>query len=188
MKKKELLMELIRFVVIGVYGTLIDMAVEGWLTSFASKWCDGKGAVVAFFIMFGVSLIGWLVATPATWALTSIWGFRNVREDDEKKAKSLRGLVNFTLLALAVLVVGAIIQFIGYMVCLNSFEVNIVVDFNFGEIANTGNYKALIAWGSVFVIRTIVTMVLNYVTRKFILYRAPKEEKKEEASTEENKE
>lgn len=167
-------MELVRFVLIGVYGTLIDMAVEGWLTSFASKWADGKGAVIAFLIMFGVSVIGWLVATPATWSLTSIWGFRNVREEDEKKARSLKGLFRFTLLALAVLVIGALIQFAGYMICLNTMGIDIVVDFNFGEAASTGNLNAIIAWGVVFVIRTIVTMVLNYVTRKLFLYRAPK--------------
>ena len=173
-KNKDLLMELVRFVLIGVYGTLIDMAVEGWLTSFASKWADGKGAVIAFLIMFAVGLVGWLVATPATWSLTSIWGFRNVREDDEKKAKSLKGLLRFTLFALAVLAIGALIQFAGYMICLNSMHIDIVVDFNFGEAASTGDLRAILAWGVVFVIRTIVTMVLNYVTRKLFLYRAPK--------------
>lgn len=178
-KNKDLLMELVRFAVIGVYGTLIDMAVEGWLTSFASKWAEGKGAVIAFLIVFAVSLIGWLVATPATWSLTSIWGFKNVREDDEKKAKTLKGLMRFTLLALSVLLVGAIIHFAGYMICLNTIGIDIVVDFNFGEAASTGDLRAIIAWGVVFVIRTIVTMVLNYVTRKFLLYRAPKELKKD---------
>ena len=61
--KKELLMEIIRFAIVGVYGTIIDMAVEGWLTSFASNWAAGKGAIIAFLILFGVSLIGWLIAT-----------------------------------------------------------------------------------------------------------------------------
>ena len=177
-EKKELLMEIVRFAVIGIYGTIIDMAVEGWLTSFASNWAKGKGAIVAFLILFGVSLIGWLIATPATWSLTSIWGFRNVREDDEKKAKSFKGLLIFTGMAFAVLVVGAIIQFLGYMTCLewSGLGIDIVVDFNFAQMAETGNMSALIAWGVVFVIKTAVTMVLNFVTRKFILYRAPKEE------------
>ena len=138
-KKKELLFEIIRFVVVGVYGTLIDMAVEGWLTSFASKWASGKGAIIAFLIIFLISLVGWLIATPATWSLTSVWGFRNVREDDEKKAKSFKGLLRFTALALAVLVVGAIIQFLGYMTCLewSSLGIDIVVDNGESNLNNT---------------------------------------------------
>ena len=61
-----------------------------------------------------------------------------------------------------------------FLETLNSMGIDIVVDFNFGEAASTGDLRAIIAWGVVFVIRTIVTMVLNYVTRKLFLYRAPK--------------
>ena len=177
--KKDLLLELVRFAIIGVYGTIIDMAVEGWLTSFASNWAEGKGAVIAFLIIFAVTIIGWLVATPATWSLTTIWGFKNVREEDEKNQRTFKGLLKFTGLALAVLVIGSIIHFFGYMICLewSSLHIDIVVDFNFGEAASTGNLSAIIAWLVVFVIKTMVTMVLNYVSRKFLLYRAPKEEK-----------
>lgn len=176
--KKELLMEIVRFAVIGVYGTIIDMAVEGWLTSFASNWAKDKGAIIAFLIIFAVSVLGFVIATPATWSLTSIWGFRNVREDDSKRAKSLKGLLLFTGMAFAVLLVGAIIQFLGYMTCLewSGLGIDIVVDFNFAKMIETGNMSALLAWIIVFVIKTAVTMVLNFVTRKLILYRAPKEE------------
>ena len=179
---KELLLELLRFGIIGVYGTIIDMAVEGWLTSFASSFAAGKGSIISFLIIFAVTVIGWLVATPATWSLTSIWGFRNVREDDAKKAKSVKGLLRFAGLAAIVLVIGALFHFLGYMILLewSSLHIDIVVDFSFTKALEDKDLTTIFAWLVVFVTKTAITMVLNYLSRKFILYRTPKTEEKAE--------
>ena len=177
-KNKDLLREVIRFVVIGVYGTLIDLAVEGWITSMFSGWSKGvTNHVAAFFVQFLIAVIGFFVSTPASWSLTTVWGFQNVREDDEKKARSFKGTLRFTFWAFLALLGGAVIQFLGYMTCLewSGWGINILNDFSFSTIFSAGGSKVLWAWLTVFVIRTAFTMVWNYFTRKLILYRAPKE-------------
>ena len=180
--KNSLFAEIVRFVVIGVYGTLIDLAVEGWLTSLASSKTAGASHVVAFFALFAISVVGFLVATPATWSLTSVWGFQNVREEDEKKAKSLKGILIFTFWAALGLLIGGLVQFLGYMTCLEwtPLSINILGGFNFEEMFVKGNINVFVAWLIVFVVRTAVTMTWNFITRKLFIYRAPKGELKGE--------
>lgn len=180
--KNSLFAEIVRFVVIGVYGTLIDLAVEGWLTSVVSSKTSGASHVVAFFAMFAISVVGFLVATPATWSLTSVWGFQNVREEDEKKAKSLKGILIFTFWAALGLLIGGLVQFLGYMTCLEwtPLNINILGGFNFEEMFVKGNINIFVAWFIVFVVRTAVTMTWNFITRKLFIYRAPKAEQRGE--------
>jgi len=180
--KNSLFAEIVRFVVIGVYGTLIDLAVEGWLTSVVSSKTSGASHVVAFFAMFAISVVGFWVATPATWSLTSVWGFQNVREEDKKKAKSLKGILIFTFWAALGLLIGGLIQFLGYMTCLEwtPLNINILGGFNFEEMFVKGNINVFVAWLIVFVVRTAVTMTWNFITRKLFIYRAPKGEQKGE--------
>ena len=176
-KDKSLFLELVRFVVIGVYGTLIDFAIEGWITSVASSKTAEMGHVAAFFVMFAISIVGFLVSTPATWSLTSIWGFRNVEKNAEEKARSIKGGLLFTFWAFVGLLGGAVIQFLGYMICLewSGWNINILGGFNFDTMFNKGNLNVFFAWAVVMVIRTAFTMVFNYLTRKFLIYKAPKE-------------
>lgn len=179
-KDKSIFLELVRFVVIGLYGTLIDFAIEGWVTSMVSKQTETMGHVAAFFVMFAISIVGFLVSTPATWSLSSIWGFRNVEKESEEKSRSLKGGLWFTFYAFLGLIGGAIIQFIGYMTCLEwtSLNINILGGFSFEKMFNQpGGLKIFFAWFVVLAIRTLFTMTFNYLTRKFILYKAPKAEK-----------
>lgn len=176
----SILWELIRFAVIGVYGTLIDLAVEGWVTSlFAGLHIGVTNHVLVFLVQFLISLVGFIVATPATWSLSAIWGFRNMRSDDEARAKSLKGTLQFTMWSFFALLGGAVIQFIGYMTCVewSGWGIDILNDFEFSKIFSGAGTPVFWAWITVFVIRTAFTMVFNYLTRKFILYRAPAESK-----------
>ena len=178
LRDKSLFWELVRFVVIGVYGTLIDLAIEGWVTSMVSSKTATMGPIPAFFVMFAVAIIGFLIATPATWSLTSVWGFRNVTKESEAKAKSLKGMLVFTFWAFAGLLGGAVIQFLGYMTCLEwtGWNINILGGFDFSKMfGEGGDIKIFWAWAVVMVIRTAFTMVFNYVTRKIFIYKAPKE-------------
>ena len=178
-KDKSILMELIRFVVIGVYGTLIDFAIEGWVTSMLAGATANMGRVAAFFVMFAISIVGFIVSTPATWSLSSVWGFRNVDKESEEKARSVKGMFWFTFYAFLGLIGGAIIQFLGYMICLEwtPMNINILKDFSFEKMfGQGGDIKIFFAWFVVLAIRTVFTMTFNYLTRKFIIYKAPKAE------------
>lgn len=170
--------EILRFVVVGVYGTLLDLFAEGWFTSMASSWTKNASHVGAFFVMFLISVLGFLVSTPATWSLTSVWGFRNVTKEAERKSKSLKGMLIFAGWAFLGLVLGAFIQFFGYMICLewSGWNINILGGFNFDAMfGENGDIATFFAWAVVFVLRTCFTMVFNFVTRKLFIYKAPKE-------------
>ena len=173
-------LELIRFVIIGGYATLLDMAVEGWITSMLSSRTAGAGHVGAFFWMFLISVAGFVLATPANWSLSSVWGFRNVDEESEKSAKSFKGLLKFIFWSFLALVLGAFIQFLGYMTCIewSGWNINILGGFSFEKMFGEGGSLLVFwAWLVVFVIRTIVTLTFNYVSRKLFIYKAPKEAK-----------
>lgn len=174
----NLWLELIRFVIIGGYATILDMAVEGWITSLLSSHTSGAGHVAAFAWMFLISVIGFVLSTPANWSLSSVWGFRNVDRDAEKKAKSWRGLLEFAFWSFVALLLGAVIQFIGYMICIewSGWNIDILGGFSFDKMFGTGGSLSVFwAWIAVFVIRTIVTLSFNYISRKLFIYKAPKE-------------
>ncbi|MDY6430741.1 MAG: hypothetical protein SPL00_03020 [Bacilli bacterium] len=143
----------------------------------SNKAAEFNNHIIAFMIMFVISIVGFIIATPATWSLSTIWGFRNVQEESEKKARSLKGSLIFTGFAFLGLLVGAVIQFIGYMFCIEwtSLNIDILGGFNFEKMFGAnGQIKTFIAWIVILGIRTIVTMTFNYLTRKFIIYKAPK--------------
>lgn len=173
-------LELIRFVIIGGYATLLDMAVEGWITSMLSTRTAGAGHVAAFFWMFLISVAGFILATPANWSLSSVWGFRNVDAESEKTAKSYKGLLKFIFWSFLALVFGAFIQFIGYMTCIewSGWNIDILGGFSFEKMfGENGSLLVFWAWLVVFVIRTIFTLTFNYLSRKLFIYKAPKEAK-----------
>lgn len=175
-KDTNIILELLRFVVVGVYATIIDLAVEGWVTSLLANKTASAGNVAAFFWMFLISLIGFVISLPANWSLTSVWGFKNVEAESEKKAKSWKGLLQFAFWSFLALLLGAFIQFIGYMTCLewSGWGINILGGFSFERMFGNGELNTFWCWIVVFVIRTMVTLVFNYLTRKFIIYKAPK--------------
>lgn len=179
-RDKNIWLELIRFVIIGGYATILDMAVEGWVTSALAKTTSNAGHIGAFFWMFLISLVGFVFATPANWSLSSIWGFRNVTDESEKKAKSFKGLLQFVFWSFVALLLGAVIQFFGYMICLewSGWGINILSGFSFDKMfGENGSIKVFWAWLLVLVIRTVVTLTFNYISRKLFIYKAPKEEK-----------
>ncbi len=174
---KSIFWELVRFVLIGLYATLIDFAIEGWMTSLLSSSLQGLGHIAAFFAMFGISAIGFLVSYPSNWSLTAIWGFRNVDEEASKKSRSLKGALWFLFYSALALLLGALIQFLGYMICLEwtSLNINILGGFDFQVMFVEKHYEIFAAWAIVMIIRTLFTLTFNYITRKFILFKAPKE-------------
>lgn len=182
-RQKSLLWEIVRFVVIGVYGTLIDYVCEVWLTSLLNGWISANSSnhVAAFFILFLISVLGLIISYPATWSLTSVWGFQNVSKESEKEAKSFKGSLKFLMWAFLGLIGGAIIQFLGYMICLEWSGWNInILNINFLTLfqADIGTFWA---YTIIFCLKTGFTMVWNFVTRKLFIYKAPKEDVAQES-------
>lgn len=174
-KEDNVWLELLRFLAVGLYGTLIDYIVEVWCTSLFSSWISGNSShFVAFIIQFLISLIGFVIATPSTWSLSAIWAFKN--KGDQKETKSIKGALKFTGFAFLGLLGGALIQLLGYMICLEWSGLNInILDINFSTLFNS-SINVFLAFTIVFIFKTGFTTVFNYVTRKFILYKTKKQE------------
>ena len=176
--KNSLFREILRFAVIGVYGTLIDYLAELVLTSFLSKWVAANSGhyIAAFFVMLLLSVLGMLVATPATWGLTGIWGFQNVEENAKKKANSLQGSLKYLFWQTLGLLGGALVQFLGYMICLkwSGWGINIL-NVNFSTLFQQ-DLPVFFSFTIVFGLETAVTMVWNFITRKLFIYKAPKKD------------
>lgn len=169
LKDKGFWAELIRFLIVGVYGTLIDYVVEVWCTSIFSSWIAGAGIIVAFFVQFFISIIGFVVSTPATWSLSSVWAFRNYQNEAENK--SLKGALKFTFWAFLGLLGASIIQFLGYMTFLQWSGLNInILAIDFSSLFSS-DINIFVAYTIVFVLKTGFNTVFNYLTRKFILYK-----------------
>ena len=118
--------------------------------------------------------VGFLVSNLANYFLSFIWVFQNV--DRKKTKRSFKALTVFTLLSAIGLGLGIGLQLLG----------NYVVDVSFGidlgnlttgalSILQSGEYMTILAFLVVFVIKTAVTMVYNYVSRKLFIFRKPKE-------------
>lgn len=169
-----LLAEFIRFLIIGFYGTLIDYVVEVWAASLLSGWIASNPGnhLFGFLTTFVLGLAGFVVATPAMWGLNAVWVFRNV--EDESKGRSLKGAMLFTLFAFFGLLLASIIHFLGYMICLEWTDLKInILEINFSTLFKQDVPKFL-AFTIVFVLKTAVSTIFNYVTRKLILFKAPK--------------
>lgn len=163
--------ELLRFLVVGLYGTLIDFVCEVWITSMANGLISSvkESAILAFLVQFLISVIGFLIGTPATWSLSSVWAFRDSEKAEENK--SAKGALRFTLWAFAALLGGAIIQFLGYMICYKWSGWNInILDISFSTLFSS-SINVFWCYTVVFVAKTAFTTIFNYLTRKFIIYK-----------------
>lgn len=179
-KKGRLFMELIRFVVIGVVATAIDYVVSllfAYLMSFTG-WNEA-GEMGKYGIWAVATAAGFLVSNVFNFLLSYIWVF-----DGGKKQK--KRFWTFTLLGLIGLVLGIAIQLSGTAVADAAFGIDLGnLTAGFFDVLGSGDYIVIVAFTVVFVIKTAVTMVYNYVSRKLVLFKDPekKEKKKDDQSS-----
>lgn len=171
-RKKNIWLELFRFVLVGGGATLIDFVCE-WAIfaligdSLSAAW---KNAIAV--------TVGFIVSTIFNYLLSLIWVFKNVK--DEKKARSKSYALYFVILSAIGLGIGIGLQELGQVTCMSSFSIDIS-SISFKNVFSQ-NSNAFWAFTVVFVLKTMVTMVYNYLTRKLILFKAPKDEKNKPAN------
>lgn len=169
---KALFMELVRFVVIGVAATLIDYVVSLLVVQLLGLTGLNDGSTVGKYVLWGIATaVGFLVSNVFNYLLSYIWVFRG-----GKKQKRRFGV--FTLLGAVGLILGIALQLSGTATCEAAFGIDLG-DLTVGafEIISSGEYMTIIAFTIVFVIKTAVTMVYNYVSRKLILFKNPEGKK-----------
>jgi len=165
-KNKNLFLEILRFVVVGGGATIIDFICE-W-----AVFAIIGGRIDSIWSNAIAVTVGFLVSTIFNYVLSLVWVFKNVK--DEKKVKSPSSILVFVLLSAIGLALGIGLQEAGQLICSSNFAIDISkVSFTNVFTQNSGPFWAFCV---VFVIKTSVTMVYNYVSRKFLLFRAPKKD------------
>ncbi len=179
-KKKSKGLELVRFLICGVAAALTDylfcqLMVLLIHNHMSEIWVTILSTAVGF--VFGV-IVNYLIST--------FWVYQNV--DKNVKTKSKLFITLFVVLSLC-----AMLLSIGAMLLCNLVVVsawgpeNSIVDLSVMELIKEngiGFLATFIFWAYFisFCIKTLVGLVFNYFTRKYILYKEPKqkEEEKEE--------
>lgn len=167
-KNKKLSGELIRFVITGIICSLLDFLVSYGVTVILKAGSLNDTLIVAIS-----TLAGFTIGVIANYLLSTFWVFKNVREGT--KSKSPLFIFLFVILSIG----GWLVSFGTMELCrviiqhTNGININ-EVEISFKAITTAGFWL----FGVSFVLKTLVGMVWNYLTRKFILYKAPKKEDK----------
>ena len=171
--KKENLWELIKFLVTGVVCALADFLT----TSLFLKICSGLPTTAQSAISL---LAGFLVGVTLNYILSTFWVFKG--KQDSSVTKSTKFIVAFVILSA-----------IAYGLSYGTYELCRVIIQNSAQInineANISYILTFTFWGDAlfwlfflaFFLKTLVGLIWNYFTRKYILYkRKDKKEQEEE--------
>lgn len=172
-KKKSIFWELVRFAITGVACSLLDYLVCQLIILAFSVTNAWSWVVNVVSTMFGFSF-----GVVLNYFLSTFWVYQNV--DKKTNTKTSKFIVSFVALSVGGLLVSIGAMLLCNVVCVNAFSIDIVSisvmdlikEFGFGFLAQ-GVFWAYFAS---FCIKTIVGLLFNYLTRKFILYRAPKKD------------
>ena len=166
MNKKENTWELVKFLITGVVCALAD-----YLTSVLFlKICNGLPEALKSAISL---LAGFIVGVILNYILSTYWVFRG--KQDSKVTKSTKFILLFILFS----AIAYGLSYGTYELCrfifLNSAHVNIN-DCNITYIFQFTFWGEALFWlfALAFVLKTLVGLVWNYLTRKYILYRRKK--------------
>ncbi len=178
--KKKLSLELIRFFFVGVLCTVIDFAL-----SYVIVWAlaDNLSAINEWtgYVSFAIAVtVGFVVSCCVNFVLSRTVVFKNV--DKNINTKTAKAFWTYFFLAVGGWLIGLGLQEAGVYLCNYLWELDISLDIanvSWSNLLETGGL-AFWAFLVIFVIKTIVTLVYNYLTRKFIIFKAPKEDQAEE--------
>ena len=163
MNKKENTWELIKFLITGV----ICAAADFLTTSLFLRICAGLPGPAQSAISL---LAGFMVGVILNYILSTYWVFRG--KQDSKVTKSVKFIVLFIIFSA-----------IAYGLSYGTYELCRIIIWNAGSInindANINYILQFTFWGDAlfwlfalaFVLKTLVGLIWNYFTRKYILYK-----------------
>ena len=169
MNKKENTWELIKFLITGV----VCAAADFLTTSLFLRICAGLPGPAQSAISL---LAGFMVGVILNYILSTYWVFRG--KQDSKVTKSVKFIVLFIVFSA-----------IAYGLSYGTYELCRVIIWNAGSInindANINYILQFTFWGDAlfwlfalaFVLKTLVGLIWNYFTRKYILYKRKNVEK-----------
>ena len=174
MNKKDNLWELIKFLITGVVCAIADFLT----TSLFLKICAGLPITAQSAIAL---LAGFIVGVTLNYILSTFWVFKG--KQDRSVTKSTKFIVAFVILSA-----------IAYGLSYGTYELcRIIFSSTAGVNINEANISYILKftfWGDAlfwlfflaFFLKTLVGLIWNYFTRKYILYKR----KDKTGTTEEN--
>ena len=174
MNKKENLWELVKFLITGVVCAIADFLT----TSLFLKICAGLPLTAQSAIAL---LAGFIVGVTLNYILSTFWVFKG--KQDRSVTKSTRFIVLFVIFS----AIAYGLSYGTYELCrlifnnawsinINEATINYILQFTFWGDALFWLYFLA------FFLKTLVGLIWNYFTRKYILYKRkePKEENTED--------
>lgn len=140
----HLFYEIMRFIIVGLVAAVFD-----FLVCYLFQFVVFKGNDKAYVTIIS-TICGFIIGVVINYLLSTYMVYK---KSDNKKAKDLKGIIIFVVLAVIGLLLGILIQYLLYDL--------LFIKKNVGFF----NYPV------VFIIRTLIVMVYNYISRKLILYK-----------------
>jgi putative flippase GtrA len=175
--KKSKFREILRFAIIGVLCTIIDFGIQFVLLKYVFanniSQIEGWGNYVAFAISVTIAFI---VANIVNFVFSRTFVFQNV--DKSVNTKTQKAWWTYFFLGAGGWLLGLALQELGVWICQLGWNMTLSYDItkvSWTDLATTGGWP-FYAFLIIFCIKTLVTMVYNYETRKHLIFKAPKEE------------
>ena len=161
--------EILRFLVVGVIATIVDFVTKILITSAIGNSLDD-----VYKQLIGYTC-GFVLGVTINYVLSTFWVFKNV--DKKQKTKSIWSILLFIGLSLVGFGIGlGIFYGLGYAFKAGGFD---ILNFSIFEFYKFITEPTFYLYTLVFCIQTVVVLFWNYISRKKLIYKAPKEENKE---------
>ena len=136
--------EIFRFAIVGLVAAVFDFA-----TCFIFQFLIFGGST-ALYVTGIATVMGFIIGVTINYLMSTYMVYKAAKSNFSKSAK---GIITFLVLSILGLLIGVGIQYVLY-------------DFLFIHIG-----VSFLTYPVDFVIRTLVVMVYNYITRKLFIYR-----------------
>ena len=173
MNKKMRFFELLRFIICGLASAIADYLICQ-LVIFLIGSNLNHIALTALSTFFG-----FIVGVVVNYFISTFWVYRNV--DKNIKTKSPKFVSLFVIFSLISLFLSIGTMLLCNLVVVNGLGLDSIVELSIIDLFK--NYGAAFitkgifwAYAISFVLKTLVGLIWNYFTRKYILYKEPKEQ------------
>jgi putative flippase GtrA len=158
--------EILRFIVVGLIATVVDFVTKILITSAIGNSLDD-----VYKQLIGYTC-GFILGVTINYILSTFWVFKNV--DSNQKTKSAKSVIIFILLSLVGFGIGlGIFYGLGYAFLAGGID---ILNFSIFEFYKFITEPTFYLYTLVFCIQTLVVLFWNYISRKKLIYKAPKDE------------
>lgn len=175
--KKSLSHEILRFIVIGLLCTLVDFGIQWIFNKYVFVGLSSNGSAAGPYLAYGFSAsIAFFISNIVNFSFSRTWVFQNV--DKSINTKSQKAWWTYFGLGAGGWLLGVALQEFGFWICNSAWSLNLSYDITKVSLwaGLTSLDQSTWAFVIVFGLKTCVTMVYNYLTRKHLIFKKPKED------------